>query len=572
MRLKLSILAICGIIFGAYHSSAQTRWLNPADQNVPLIQQQGFPSELGNSYHRLPDRFRESVPGLVWQKSANASGLAIYFYTNAPEIQVRYTVSEDLNTPDMSTIGTSGCDLRYIDPDGAGHDLFMDYAFSDTIRLAYRHLDTSLQHEYRLYLPLYNTVEWLEIGVPEASSFKFAAPREEKPIVIYGTSICQGGNTSRAGNSWTNLLSQYLDWPVVNFGFDGSGKMEKEVVEAVREVDASVYVLDNLYNLTEFPVQEKVDRIVRSVRLLKERWPDTPIIIAGHTGHNSPSHAAQRDSSNKAAALALDIALKDGLKDIYLLSFDGLGMDSEGSTVEGVHLNDHGMMELAKVYERYLRNVLRLPDGGEGITHGVTQRRMPQIYDWQERHTEILRGNAQDPPANVILGDSIIHYWGGASLGDHGIDTWNERFAPLSYKNLGMAWDNIENILWRVNHGEIDGFEAGTVLVEAGSNNTDENTDEEIVEGVVFLLKSIRLHQPKARIKYIAILPCAQEETRIRILNRKLKKAVLKAGFDFCDPGPALLTKGGVIDRRLFVDDAHPNSEGYKLIVDDILK
>ena len=572
MRLKLSILTFLGLMLGALYSSAQTKWFNPAAYDRPCIQHRGFQSELGNSYHRLPDRFKGIVPDLVWKKSTNSSGLAIHFYTDAPVIHVRYTVSGDLNSPDMSTIGTSGCDLRYIDPNGIWRDLAMNYSFADTIKLSYHGLDTSLQHEYRLYLPLYNTVEWLEIGVPVKSSFKVAAPREEKPIVIYGTSICQGGNTSRAGNSWTNLLSQYLDWPVVNFGFDGSGKMEKEVIEAISEVKASVYVLDNLYNLTEFPVQEKVDRIVRAIHILKERRPETPVVIAGHTGHNSPSHAAQRDSSNKAVATALDIAVKEGLKDVYLLSFEGLGMDSEGSTVEGVHLNDYGMMELAKVYTDYLRSLLVIPDGGEGITHEVTQRRMPQYYDWQERHTEILRENSTNPPKSVILGDSIIHYWGGASLGDHGIDTWNERFAPLSYKNLGMAWDNIENILWRVNHGEIDGFEAETVLVEAGSNNTDDNSDEEIVEGVVFLLKSIRLHQPKSRIKYIAILPCYPDEDRIRVLNKKLKKAVLKAGFEYCDPGPSLLAKRGTIDRKYFVDDAHPNKEGYRLIIDDILK
>jgi len=55
-------------------------------------------------------------------------------------------------------------------------------------------------------------------------------------------------------------------------------------------------------------------------------------------------------------------------------------------------------------------------------------------------------------------------------------------------------------------------------------------------------------------------------------LNKKLKKAVLNAGFEYCDPGPALLAKRGAINRKYFVDDAHPNKEGYRLIIDDILK
>lgn len=549
---------------------SQVKWTDPASSKEDCIQQHGFSDELKNCYSRLPLRFKDEVPDLVWEKAGNASGLAIYFYTDSPAIHVRYQVEGPLNSPDMSTIGTSGCDLRYVDKDGIWHDAHMNYDFGDTVKLSYRYLDTSLQHEYRLYLPLYNTVKWLEIGVSENSSFKFAAPRAEKPVVVYGTSICQGGDVCRAGNSWTNLLSQYLDWPVVNFGFDGCGKMESRVVEAVSEVDASVYILDNLYNLTEFPVSEKVSRIVRSVHILKSRHPEVPVIIAGHTGHNSISHAAQRDSSNKAVRIAMAQLEQEGYRGVSILEFEGAGVDGQGNTVEGVHLNDHGTMVLARYFEAHLRDMLGMPDG-TGTSHAVTQRRMPQWYDWQELHREILQANAARPPRSAFIGDSIVHYWGGSAF-ENGKSSWDSRFAPLGYVNLGMAWDRIENMLWRVNHGELDGYAAETVLVEAGSNNTEDCTDGEIVEGVINLLQAVRLHQPEAVIRYVAILPCRNEEQRIKVLNKKLKKAVLKAGFEYCDPGRALLSKDGKsIDTRYFKDDAHPNEEGYSLIVDDIL-
>jgi hypothetical protein len=217
--------------------------------------------------------------------------------------------------------------------------------------------------------------------------------------------------------------------------------------------------------------------------------------------------------------------------------------------------------------EAVVREILLMPDCGEGTCHAVTQRRMPGTYDWQETHTEILRKNASDPPRSAFLGDSIIHYWGGTCFAN-GRESWNSEFASRSFVNLGMAWDNIQNILWRVNHGELDGYKAEEVIVEAGCNNIDDCTDEEIVEGVVFLLEAVRLHQPEARIMYMAILPCSPDEERIRVLDRKLRKVVRAAGFEYSNPGPVLLGKDGRIDRSLFVDDAHPNEKGYRILVE----
>lgn len=78
---------------------------------------------------------------------------------------------------------------------------------------------------------------------------------------------------------------------------------------------------------------------------------------------------------------------------------------------------------------------------------------------------------------------------------------------PAGYFNLGFGWDKIENVLWRVYHGELDGHEAEEVVVIIGTNNMELNSDEEIVERLQFLLEQIEIRQPTATIKMIGIPP-----------------------------------------------------------------
>src|SRR5690606_15666050 len=82
-------------------------------------------------------------------------------------------------------------------------------------------------HEYLLFLPLYSAVDYLEVGVNAGATFTPLAPPEgEKPIVMYGSSIVQGGCASRTGMAHPAILRRWLDREVVNLGFSGSAKME----------------------------------------------------------------------------------------------------------------------------------------------------------------------------------------------------------------------------------------------------------------------------------------------------------------------------------------------------------
>ena len=224
---KLICLLFCCLLF--LPAAAQWKWHNPMEASFPVIQNQGFTKEIGNSYTRLPERAKGVVSAPVWNLSQHSAGLAIHFYSNAPQIKVRYTVTGSLNMPHMPSTGVSGVDLYSINSDGEWHFCFGNYSFKDTITYTYNNIGKDRYHkqgfEYRLYLPLYNGVKWLEIGIPEDAKLEFIPVSPEKPIVLYGTSIAQGACASRPAMAWGTILQRSLDYPLINLGFSGNGKL-----------------------------------------------------------------------------------------------------------------------------------------------------------------------------------------------------------------------------------------------------------------------------------------------------------------------------------------------------------
>ena len=94
---------------------------------------------------------------------------------------------------------------------------------------------------------------------PEDSELTFIPQSPEKPVVLYGTSIAQGACSSRPAMAWANILQRSLGYPLINLGFSGNGKLEKEVLNYIIEQDARIYILDCLPNLTPNTEQEVTD-------------------------------------------------------------------------------------------------------------------------------------------------------------------------------------------------------------------------------------------------------------------------------------------------------------------------
>lgn len=570
-----SILLCVGVSF-SQNNIPSFRW-NPATNSFPVVEGQAWSNEVKSPYDRLPARMEYKVRKAVWQLSENSAGLLIRFRSNATNIKVRYTTTnKNYDMPHMSATGVSGLDLYALNCNGEVSWCRGSYDFSDTIQYAFNALNASEQyhkhgHEYRLYLPLYNSVKWIEISVPSDAEFVPLPARIEKPIVAYGTSITQGACASRPGMAWTAILGRKLDRPVINLGFSGNGQLEDALINAMTEIDAKIYVLDCMPNLTEaakFSRDSIVSRICKSVHQLQAARPQVPILLTEHEGYADALITDKRRTdyqrTNEATKLAFQKLINDGVKNLYLLTKEEINQPLDFS-VDGTHPTDLGMQRYADAYELKIRTIIHEPIGNSATTKPCTQLREPDNYDWVARHFERLKTNAVHAPEIVFFGNSITHFWGGNGTGGHanGADSWDGVMAPLGVQNFGCGWDRIENVLWRVYHDELDGFAAKQVLVKIGTNNLEMNTDEEIIDGLNLLVQGIQLRQPLAKITVLAILPRRNMEARVVNLNKKLKLTFKTSNVPFVDAGHLFKLRNGKIDESLFLDGLHPNAQGY---------
>jgi hypothetical protein len=289
MRYFFLVIYYVATLHAAFGQSRAFRAWNPTTDTLKVLEGQGWSRNIKNYYDRLPAKAEQSVRKEVWNLSHNTAGLSIKFRSNADEIVIKYGVSGGMQMPHMPATGVSGVDLYARNSDGGWLWCGGRFTFGDTITYRYSGLVTKDEYgnafEYHLYLPLYNTVKWMEINIPEESEFAPLEASREKPIVIYGTSIAQGGCATRPGLAWTSILARKLDCPVINLGFSGNGRLEKEVISELAELDAAAYVLDCLPNLAGYAATDVKKRIAESVRALQDTRRGIPIVLTEHDSY-----------------------------------------------------------------------------------------------------------------------------------------------------------------------------------------------------------------------------------------------------------------------------------------------
>jgi lysophospholipase L1-like esterase len=322
-------------------------------------------SETKAFFDRLPAKAEGVVRTPVWNLSRDSAGICVRFATDAPAIEARWTLTKsNLAMPHMPATGVSGLDLYTKADDGHWRWLAVGQpkvAPTNQAKLA-SGLPAS-QREYVLYLPLYNGVSSVEIGIPKDRSIARAQPRgveTRKPILFYGTSITQGGCASRPGMVHTAIVGRQLNRPVINLGFSGNGKMEPEMADLLAELDPAVYVLDCLPNMTSSEVEE---RVVPFVRTLRQAHPDTPIVLAEDRNYPNgflvASSRRKNDGNHAALRAAYDQLRAADVKGLhYLTGSSQLGDDGEG-TVDGSHPTDLGFMRMADAFGAILAPILR---------------------------------------------------------------------------------------------------------------------------------------------------------------------------------------------------------------------
>jgi hypothetical protein len=228
MKSLRSVASILSAAFALLTGRASAEDLQWRDATSFEIEGRGWAQTEG-PYDRLPDSAREKVSKSVWNLSKDGAGVCIRFVTDAAAVDVRWSLTRaELAMPHMAATGVSGVDLYARAEDGSWRfvgDGRPHVQEGNLARFAFRG-GGKAGRECLLYLPLYNGVKSLEIGVPPGAILDKPNPRPEalrKPVVVYGTSIAQGGCASRPGMAWPAILGRMLDRPVINLGFSGSG-------------------------------------------------------------------------------------------------------------------------------------------------------------------------------------------------------------------------------------------------------------------------------------------------------------------------------------------------------------
>ncbi|MFM9965763.1 MAG: SGNH/GDSL hydrolase family protein [Planctomycetaceae bacterium] len=352
---------------GKLSDDQSTRWF---DLKVLEVEGQAW-RETKAPFDRLPAKAEKKVRDAVWGLSRQSAGLCARFETSASSIKAKWTLtSANLAMPHMPATGVSGLDLYVKSEDGLWHWLANGRPTAQTneVTLAAnlpplkKPTDT---REFLLYLPLYNGVSSVEIGLPLSAQLSKAEPYKNedgslrKPIVFYGTSITQGGCASRPGMVHSAILQRRLDHPVVNLGFSGNGKMEMDVVELMAEIDASCFVIDCLPNLEPKEVAERTEPLVRKLR---EARPKTPILLVEDRSYSDAFLVTSKRERNEHSRHALHSAharlAGDGVEGLFYLDGDFLlGADNEG-TVDSSHPTDLGFFRQADAFEQVLRPIL----------------------------------------------------------------------------------------------------------------------------------------------------------------------------------------------------------------------
>ena len=304
-------------------------------------------SEKEGPYDRLPLSYKEKVRPPVWNLSKSSAGISVRFLSNSSKIKVKWSVLNNNQMNHMAESGIKGVDLyfknrgqwQYVNtgrPSGVDNEAVLVKNMTERIR------------EYKLFLPLYDGVTSLEIGVDENSLIVKPDASEQKPIVFYGTSITQGGCASRPGMVHTSIISRDLDVDVINFGFSGNGKMEAELVELISDIDAAFYVIDCLPNMSKELVNE---RTIPLVDIIRTKHADTPIIFVENLIYES----AFLDDMKRLELEEKNQALKNQYEELryrgddnvmYINNLGAMAGSHEG-TVDGVHFTDLGFQLFA---------------------------------------------------------------------------------------------------------------------------------------------------------------------------------------------------------------------------------
>ena len=333
-------------------NNTSLRWYTP---DTPPFQLAGFAwFAQDHRYRRLPVTFHEPFPEAVETLANHTAGGQIRFQTDSQQVMIRVTLREAAQMPHMPITGQCGFDC-YVGAAGETPRYSRTTVFpggQKTYESELLQVSEQAMRNIVLNFPLYDGVEEVQIGLDAQAKLLPPPPYvDDRPIIVYGSSITQGGCASRPGMAYTNILSRWLNRPFINLGFSGSGKGEPVLAAAMAAIpDPALFILDYEANAHLDGLQQT---LVPFIRILRASHPLTPILVVSAIpfARETTNPACITDRLTIRDFQQQTIAALQALGDRHISFHDGgtlLGEDFEECTVDGVHPTDLGFHRMAK--------------------------------------------------------------------------------------------------------------------------------------------------------------------------------------------------------------------------------
>jgi len=334
-------------------------WYDPTEKPFRLC---GFYwYERDRIFRRLPKESPWKITEAVDVLSNCTAGGQIRFRTDSKRIVVRLLNLTPGRMDHMPDTGRSGVDLYIGEPTRERFwSTLRRTEYENVFTYELMNLETVAMRDFVLNFPLYNGVKSIELGLDEAAVVEAPKPFvREQPVVIYGTSITQGGCANRPGMAFTNILSRKLNIEFLNYGFSGNGKCESELAEILSEIaDPALFIIDCEANCAGDP-PAFAKRLTAFIDILRRDHPTMPILVLTRIAF-ARENAENADLCRRLQMDEVNRRYQAGDKNIHFM--DGgklLGNDFDECTVDGVHPTDLGFSRMAESLQDTIRRLIK---------------------------------------------------------------------------------------------------------------------------------------------------------------------------------------------------------------------
>ena len=361
MKLVLSILIILlGTILMAEEN---LKWIDAHELGVSGKENYKTFNRFSDAdYQKILDAKMENVQWLA----LNTAGMHIDFTTDASEIYIQFELLDPNVMYHMASTGSAGFDMYIKQKNKWRYYSTANFDYKKPVNTCPMFLrkeavllNDQKELTFSLNFPLYNGLKSLKIGVNPEATIKPITYWDEKPIIIYGSSITQGGCASRPGMAYTNILRREIDRDVYNLGFSGSGLLEHTITDILCQKDPEIMVMDCVSNMRQLDEETFIERFNYFYDNFRKAHPTTPILFMEKP--TFPGAWAKDVNIPKNDLLSkLYKKWKKNDKNIYYIkSKDLYGKDLEAA-VDGVHATDLGFYRMSIPVNKTVKKILGL--------------------------------------------------------------------------------------------------------------------------------------------------------------------------------------------------------------------